>query len=68
MLIVLTHLPADGLKFEHQYQADELHLGQREFSFQQPPLVAGRVTLLGQEVRVKGSLFSTRYAAGRKRI
>lgn len=56
MLIVLTHLPADGLKIEHQYQPDELDLSQHEFTFQQPPLIRGRVTTLGQEVRVKGNV------------
>lgn len=59
MLIVLTHLPADGLKFEHQYEADELDLSQHEFDLPQPPLVNGRVTNLGQEMRVKGSLRAT---------
>jgi uncharacterized protein len=56
MLILLTHVPAEGLKFEHQYQADELDLAQHEFSFRQPPLITGRVTILGQETRVKGKL------------
>lgn len=56
MLIVLTNLPADGLKFEHQYKADELDLSQHEFSLQQPPLVAGRISRLGMEVRVQGKL------------
>lgn len=59
MLIVLTHLPADGLKFEHQYQADELDLAQHEFSFQEPPLIQGRVTTLGQETRVNGKITAT---------
>lgn len=56
MLIVLTHLPADGLKFEHQYQTDELDLAQHEFTLHQPPLLQARVTLLGEEVRVKGNI------------
>ncbi len=59
MLIVLTHLPTDGLKFEHQYQADELDLAQHEFSFQEPPLIQGRITTLGQETRVKGKITAT---------
>lgn len=63
MLIVLTHLPADGLKFEHQYKTDELDLAQHEFTLQQPPLVQGRVTTLGQEVRVKGKVTATLEAA-----
>jgi uncharacterized protein len=58
MLLVLTHLPADGLKFEHQY-TDELDLSQHEFSFQAPPLVQGRVTNVGQEMRVRGHLNAT---------
>ncbi len=56
MLLVLTHIPADGLKFEHQYEADELDLSQSEFSLPQPPRVAGRVTNIAQEMRVRGSL------------
>lgn len=56
MLIVLTHLPADGLKFEHQYEADELGLASHAFTFQQLPTVEGRVTALGTEMRVKGRL------------
>jgi uncharacterized protein len=56
MLIVLTHLPADGLKFEHQYETDELDLSAHVFTFQQFPTVQGRVTALGTEMRVKGRL------------
>ncbi len=56
MLIVLTHLPADGLKFEHQYETDELDLSAHVFTFQQLPTVQGRVTALGLEMRVKGNL------------
>jgi uncharacterized protein len=56
MLIVLTHLPADGQKFEHQYEPDELDLSAHVFSFQQLPFVQGRVTALGMEMRVKGNL------------
>ena len=63
MLIVLTHLPADGLKFEHQYKTDELDLAQHEFTLQQPPLLQGRVTRLGEEVRVKGQITAALEAA-----
>lgn len=56
MLIVLTHLPADGLKFEHQYKEDELDLASHEFTFQQLPLIQGRVTRIDAEVRVKGQV------------
>ncbi len=56
MLIVLTHLPADGLKFEHQYGAEELDLAQHEFLLLQPPQIQGRVTMLGQEMRVQGQI------------
>lgn len=59
MLIVLTHIPADGLKFEHQYAANELDLSQYEFSLTQPPRVTGRVTNIAQEMRVQGSLQAT---------
>ncbi len=59
MLIVLTHLPADGLKFEHHYETGELDLSQYEFSLPQPPLVTGRVTNLAQEMRVEGRLQAT---------
>lgn len=63
MLIVLTHLPADGLKFEHHYKTDELDLAQYEFTLQQPPVIQGKVTRLGEEVRVKGNLTATLEAA-----
>lgn len=56
MLIVLTHLPADGLKFEHQYAADELDLTGHEFTFEKLPFIAGRVNTIGLETRVKGTL------------
>ncbi|HEX4948787.1 MAG TPA: DUF177 domain-containing protein [Blastocatellia bacterium] len=59
MLLVLTQLPTEGLKFEHQYAADELDLSQHEFTLPQPPLVTGRVTNLGLEMRVKGNLSAT---------
>jgi uncharacterized protein len=59
MLLVLTRIPADGLKFEHQYKADELDLSQFEFSLPQPPRVTGRVTNIAQELRVQGSLQAT---------
>ncbi len=59
MLLVLTHIPADGLKFEHQYQENELDLSQYEFSLLVPPLVAGRVTNIAQEMRVQGNLRAT---------
>lgn len=59
MLLVLTHIPADGLKFEHQYEANELDLSQYEFSLPQPPLVQGRVTNIAQEMRVQGRLHAT---------
>jgi uncharacterized protein len=63
MFIVLTHLPADGLQFEHQYAANELDLAPHEFSLRQAPLVTGRVTTLGQEMRVRGRLHATLEAA-----
>lgn len=59
MLIVLTRLPEDGLKFEHQYAADELDLSNHELDLPQPPFIKGRVTNLGQEMRVKGNLTAT---------
>lgn len=59
MLLVLTHLPADGLKFEHQYKMDELDLSQSDFSLTAPPRIAGRVTNLAREMRLQGSLQAT---------
>ncbi len=59
MFLVLTHLPADGLKFEHQYETNELDLSQSEFALTALPRVRGRVTNIAQEVRVQGSLQAT---------
>ncbi len=59
MLIVLTHLPADGLKFEHHYEANDLDMSQHAFSLLQPPLVTGRVTHIAQEMRLQGRLQAT---------
>ena len=56
MFIALTHLPAEGIKFEQQYKLDELDLAPYEFSLPQPPLLQGRVTILGTEARVQGNL------------
>ena len=54
MIISLVRLPADGLGFEHQYQAGELNTSRFEFELQEPPLVTGRVDRVGMDMRLRG--------------
>lgn len=56
MLVSLTHLPVDGLRFEHQYEEGKLDLSGHEFEFRQLPLITGRVSTIGMETRVKGTI------------
>src|SRR5262245_10419423 len=56
MIISLVRMPADGLRFHHQYQAGELDLGEREFELQEMPSVTGRVDRVGVDVRVRGKI------------
>lgn len=56
MIISLVRLPADGLSFRHQYVSGELDIKDREFSFVEPPLVAGRVDRVGMEMRLRGEI------------
>lgn len=56
MLISLLRLPADGLVFRHQYAAGELDLSEHEFELETAPLVTGRVTRVGMDVRVRGEI------------
>jgi uncharacterized protein len=56
MLLSLARLPDEGRRFEHQYQAGEIETEEYEFSFQQFPLVIGRVDRVGQDLRLRGQL------------
>lgn len=56
MIISLVRLPPDGLRFQHQYEARELDLSDREFELEKPPLVAGRVDRAGVEMRLRGEI------------
>lgn len=56
MIISLVRLPADGLRFAHQYEARELDLADREFEFKRAPQVAGRVDRVGMEMRLRGEI------------
>ena len=56
MQISLVRLPVDGLAFRHQYTADELDTSKHEFELESSPLVTGRVTRSGMDVRVKGEI------------
>jgi len=52
-------MPADGLSFEHQYAANELDISEHEFKLEKPPLVSGRVTRAGMDMRVQGEIKAT---------
>jgi uncharacterized protein len=56
MIISLVRMPADGLRFEHQYQAGELDTGGFNFELQAPPLVTGRVDRAGMDMRLRGKI------------
>jgi uncharacterized protein len=56
MRISLARLPEAGLPFAHQYQAGELDVSAHEFVLRRPPLVQGRATREGIDVRVRGQL------------
>ena len=56
MRLSLLDLPVEGLKFDHQYEAGELNVGDREYVLAAAPSVEGRLTRIDEEVRVTGSL------------
>ncbi|MCG3164244.1 MAG: hypothetical protein JMDDDDMK_05734 [Acidobacteria bacterium] len=56
MIISLVRMPADGLKFRHQYKAGELDTRDFEFKFEGAPSVTGRVDRAGQDMRVRGDI------------
>ncbi len=53
MIISLVRMPPDGLVFKHQYKAGELDTREYDFELEEPPLVAGRATRAGQDVRLR---------------
>jgi uncharacterized protein len=59
MIISLVRLPADGLRFEHQYRAGELDTRSFEFELQEPPVVTGRVDRAGMDMRLRGEIKAT---------
>src|SRR5262249_51189798 len=56
MIISLVHMPPDGLVFKHQYKAGELDTREYDFELEEPPLVDGRATRAGSDVRLRGAL------------
>jgi uncharacterized protein len=56
MIVSLARMPADGLRFQHQYEAGELDLRDRDFVLRQWPRIAGRVDRVGADVRVRGDI------------
>jgi uncharacterized protein len=56
MIISLLRMPPDGLAFKHQYRAGELETGEYDFEMEEPPLVVGRATYVGQDVRLRGEI------------
>lgn len=59
MIISLVRMPPDGLVFKHQYKAGELETREYDFELEEPPLVAGRATRVGQDVRLRGEIKAT---------
>jgi DUF177 domain-containing protein len=56
MFISLVRMPADGLRFEHQYQAGELDTRGFDFELQGPVSVTGRVDRAGMDMRLRGEI------------
>jgi uncharacterized protein len=56
MIISLVRMPADGLRFQHPYQAGELDLNDRGFELREGPRVTGRVDRTGADMRVRGEI------------
>ena len=56
MIISLVHMPADGLRFEHQYRAGELETGDFSFEIHHPVQVSGRVDRVGPDMRLRGGI------------
>jgi uncharacterized protein len=49
-------MPPDGLAFKRQYEAGELDAGEYDFELAEPPLVNGRATRAGQDMRLRGEI------------
>jgi uncharacterized protein len=56
MIISLVRMPPDGLAFKHQYKAGELDTREYDFELEEAPLVNGRATRAGQDVRLRGEI------------
>ncbi len=59
MIISLVRMPPDGLIFKHQYKAAELDTREYDFELEGPPLVDGRATRAGLDMRLRGSIKAT---------
>jgi uncharacterized protein len=56
MILSLERMPADGLRFSHQYEANELDLDGREFELRKPPAATVRIDRVGLDIRVRGAI------------
>jgi len=56
MIISLVRMPPDGLIFKHQYKAGEIDTREYGFELEEPPLVDGRVTRAGLDMRLRGEI------------
>jgi uncharacterized protein len=58
MIISLAHMPPDGLVFKRQYSIGELDTREYDFKLEELPLVSGRATRAGQDIRLRGEIKS----------
>ncbi|HKQ72808.1 MAG TPA: DUF177 domain-containing protein [Blastocatellia bacterium] len=56
MIISLVRMPPDGLVFKHHYKAGELDTREHDFELKEPPLVEGRATRAGMDIRLRGDV------------
>src|SRR5262245_25420914 len=56
MVISLARMPPDGLAFKRQYKVGELDTREYDFDLKEPPLVEGRATRAGQDIRLRGEI------------
>lgn len=56
MKISLARLPVAGLRFEHQYESDELDVSGHEFQLTEAPFITGRVRQSGLDMHLTGDL------------
>jgi uncharacterized protein len=56
MVISLERMPPDGLVFKRQYETNELDTREHDFDLKEPPLVDGRATRAGRDIRLRGEI------------